>query len=65
MSDNSYPNTVVLNNFNGIKELINEVNRLRMENCVLRRNIIFYHNFVKEHVNLKELYEKEGLLLNN
>ena len=60
MSDNNYPN-----NINDIQELVNEVDRLRTENYVLRQNIIYYHNFVKEHVNLKELYEKEGLLLND
>ena len=48
-----------------VQELVNEVDRLRTENYVLRQNIIYYHNFVKEHVNLKELYEKEGLLLND
>ena len=53
MSDNNYPN-----NINDIQELVNEVDRLRTENYVLRQNIIYYHNFVKEHVNLKELYEK-------
>ena len=60
MSDNNYPN-----NINDIQELVNEVDRLQTENYVLRQNIIYYHNFVKEHVNLKELYEKEGLLLND
>jgi hypothetical protein len=65
MKDNDYLDNVDLNNFDGIKELINEVKALRLSNYVLKQNILYYHRLVKEHINLEELYENGGLHISN